>query len=76
MVEVPPAVNLLVAQVLQLVAPAALYRLSAPQATTALVPVQRYPAEHVAHVVRVVVLPPEVYEPVGHVLQTPAPAAL
>ena len=72
----PPVVKEPAGHVVQLVASAALYLSSAPHAVLALPPGQWYPAGHGVHVVRVLLSPPPVYEPGGHVSQMLLPAAL
>ena len=73
---VPPVVKEPAGHVVQLSAFAALYLSSAPHAVLALPPGQWYPAGHGVHVVRVLLPPPSVYEPWGHVSQMLLPAAL
>ena len=41
-----------------------------------LVPSHEYPSEHLLQLVRVVVVPPDVNDPAGHVLHALAPATL
>jgi hypothetical protein len=74
-VAVPPAVNEPAAQVAQLLAPAALCLVSAPQAVCALLPSHDEPAGHAEHEVRVVDVPPAVNDPATQVVQLLAPLA-
>jgi hypothetical protein len=73
---VPPAVKEPEGQRAQMLAPAALYSASAPQAVRALPPSHSKPAGHVAQELRVVLVPPLVNEPAAHMAQLLAPAAL
>jgi hypothetical protein len=75
-VDVPPDVSEPAPHVLQVLAPAALCAVSAPQAVCVLLPSQAEPAGHAVHDVRVFDVPPDVSEPALHVLQLLALAAL